>query len=140
MFNNILVPTDLTEKSAKALEIAVGMAEKDNYRVTLLHVVEMIEDDDDIEEFRSFYEKLALRARKKMESMAREYRSGYFNLQCEIIYGKRVKEIVRFASDKGIDLIILSSHKLDNIDAADGWATISYRVGIMSPCPVLMVK
>jgi len=75
-----------------------------------------------------------------MEDMTKEYISGPFTLQNEIIYGKRVKEIVRFATDKEIDLIILSSHKLDNIDAAEGWATISYRVGILSPCPVLMVK
>jgi universal stress protein A len=139
MFKNILVPTDLSEKSVKALEIATSLAEKVDSRVTFLHVVETIEDDDG-EEFRSFYEKLMLRAQNKMEKMTREYISSPFVLQHEIICGKRVKEIVRYASDNLMDLIILSSHKLDNIDAADGWATISYRVGILSTCPVLMVK
>ena len=139
MFKNILVPTDLSPKSVKALEIAIRMAEKNDCRITLLHVVETIEDEED-GEFRSFYEKLAYRAQNKMEKMARQFNTEDITLHYEITYGKRVGEIVRFASDNNIDLIILSSHKLDKIDAADGWATISYRVGILSPCPVMMVK
>ena len=139
MFKNILVPTDLSTKSAKALEIAIRMAENNDCRITLLHVVETIEYEEE-GEFRSFYEKLASRARNKMDKIARQFNTGDLTLNFEITCGKRVGEIVRFASDNKIDLIILSSHKLDKIDSADGWATISYRVGILSPCPVMMVK
>lgn len=140
MFNNILVPTDLSDKSVKALEIATGMAKGKNRVITLLHVVETIEDDEGDEEFQVFYDKLADRAKKKMEGMAKKFDSSDYNVTCEIIYGKRVSEIVKYASENGIDLIILSSHKLENMDSPDGWATISYRVGILSPCPVMMVK
>ncbi len=139
MFKNILVPTDLSNKSVKALDIAAGIIEKEAGKVTLLHVVETIEDDEE-DEFRTFYEKLSARAQKKMDEMSKKYLHSDFHIRNEIIYGRRVQEIVAYASGNNIDLIILSSHKLENIDTAHGWATISYQVGILSPCPVMMVK
>jgi nucleotide-binding universal stress UspA family protein len=140
MFKNILVPTDLTDKSIKALEIAAAMAKNENCRITLLHVVEIIDDDGGEEEFKEFYNRLADRAVKKMSGLANKYSNDKIDIHTEIIYGKRVPEIVKYASAKDIDLIILSSHKLENIESMDGWATISYRVGILAPCPVMMVK
>ena len=140
MFKNILVPTDLTDKSIKALEIATGMIKEPTYRITLLHVVETIDDDGGEEEFSEFYNKLADRAGKKLAELVNEYGTDKIDIHTEIIYGKRVSEIVKYASKKEIDLIILSSHKLDDMESMSGWATISYRVGILAPCPVMMVK
>lgn len=140
MFKNILVPTDLSEKSIKAIDVAAVIAEEQCGKVTLLHVVETIEDDDGDDEFQTFYNKLAHRAQNIMEDMAAKYSDSCFDIRCEIIYGKRVNEIVAYASRNDIDLVILSSHKLENIDTAHGWATISYQVGILAPCPVMMVK
>jgi universal stress protein A len=140
MFKNILVPTDLTDKSIKALEIAVNMTKDNACRITLLHVVETIDDDEGEVEFQEFYNKLAGRAGKKMAELVNEYGTDKIDIHTEIIYGKRVSEIVKYASANDIDLIILSSHKLEDMESMDGWATISYRVGILAPCPVMMVK
>lgn len=139
MFRNILVPTDLTEKSLKAIEIATGMGKGKPCHITLLHVVETIEDDEG-DEFREFYDKLAARAEKNMAKIARRYETDNIEIHSDVIWGSRVQEIVKYASSKGIDLIILSSHKLEDTEYKDGWATISYRVGILAPCPVMMVK
>lgn len=139
MFKNILVPTDLSTKSVKALDIAIKLGSESNSKITLLHVIETIEDVD-YEEFGEFYEKLKARAEKKMDEMIHDKKMEQVNISREIAFGKRVKEIVRFAYENGIDLIILSSHKIEKIDAAEGWATISYRVGILAHCPVMMVK
>lgn len=133
------MPTDLSDKSLKAIEIATGMGKGKPCHITLLHVVETIEDDEG-DEFREFYDKLAARAEKNMAKIARRYETDNIEIHTDIIYGKRVQEIVKYASSKGIDLIILSSHKLDDMENSDGWATISYRVGILAPCPVMMVK
>jgi nucleotide-binding universal stress UspA family protein len=139
MFKNILVPTDLSQKSRKALDIAVSLGSEEEGRITLLHVVEIIEGDDQ-EDFGEFYEKLRARAEKKMADITGRYESRNWSIDSQILIGKRVNEIVRFAYERDIDLIILGSHKIDKIKPTDGWATISYRVGILSPCPVLMVK
>jgi universal stress protein A len=139
MFKNILVPVDLTEKSRKALEIAVNLDSGEEGTITLLHVVQIIEGDDQ-EEFGEFYNRLRTRAEKKMADLAGRYESGTWSIDSKILIGKRVNEIVRFAYEHDIDLIILASHRIDKTDKTDGWATISYRVGILSHCPVLMAK
>ncbi len=139
MFKNILVPTDLSEKSIKALDIAAKIGAENERQISLLHVIETIEDTD-YEEFEEFYGKLKNRAHKKMEEIANRCGDKNIIIQRRVVFGKRVREIVRFAHENAIDLIILSSHKIDKIDAAEGWATISYRVGILSHCPVMMVK
>ena len=140
MFKNLLVPTDLSEKSLKALEIALNMAEKrGDCRVTFLHVIERIEDSDD-DEFQSFYDRLATKAQLKMKDMIKQFSQRKIKIENEIIFGNRVGEIVDFAYKHAIDLIILTSHKLNRVDDVEGWATISYKVGILAPCPVMMVK
>lgn len=139
MFKNILVPTDLTKKSKIALDIAAEMATKDEATITLLHVIEIIDDVKD-EEFLAFYEKLRKRARIIINEIAEQYQGDRFRINKEITTGKRVQEIIRFANEHEIDLIILSSHKIENFDAGEGWATISYKVGILAACPVMMVK
>ncbi len=139
MFKHILVPTDLTDRSLHALEVAARIAALSTCRVTLLHVIETIEDAES-ELFEDFYRKLERRAEKKMGQMAELFDSDNFSILREIIFGKRVKEIVEFAHSREIDLIILSSHSISMEDASQGWGTISYKVGILSHCPVMLVK
>jgi len=138
MFKNILVPTDLSQKSIVALDIAIKMALDDETMITLLHVIEMIEDDDG--EFTDFYERMQKRALRKMDAIVKQYEGARPMIRTETALGKRVDEIVRFAYEKDIDLIILSSHKIEEANPMEGWATISYKVGILSHCPVMMVK
>jgi len=139
MFKNILVPTDLSAKSLKALEIALGMADKEDSKITLFHVIEKIEDSDG-DEFKVFYERLASKAQLKMQKMIASHSVKGLIIVNEIIFGNRVGEIVDFAQKHHVDLIILGSHQVTRIDAVDGWATISYKVGILAPCPVMLVK
>jgi len=138
MFKHILVPTDLTEKSVQALEIAVKMAAYSTSLVTLLHVIETIEDTE-CDQFAVFYEKLGRRAHRRMDQMISLCQTRELTIAKEITYGKRVNEIIRFAHDKTIDLIILTSHRID-AQSAKGWGSISYKVGILSHCPVMLVK
>jgi nucleotide-binding universal stress UspA family protein len=139
MFKHILVPTDLTDRSLTALEIAVKMASIEGSRITLLHVVEVIEDSE-CAEFDDFYSRLERRADKKLEKMINLYEGLQINIEKEVILGKRVGGIVRYAHEKSIDLIVLSSHRIEPQDMTMGWGTISYRVGILSHCPVMLVK
>lgn len=139
MFKNILVPTDLTKKSRRALDIAVSIDSEEEGRITLLHVVQIIEGDEQ-EEFGEFYKRLRARAERKMADITSRYERRNWSIDSQILIGKRVNEIVGFAYEHNIDLIILASHRINRIEPTDGWATISYRVGILSHCPVLMVK
>ncbi len=139
MFKRILVPTDLTERSFKALEVALKIARHDEAMVTLLHVVEMIMDTD-TDDFRDFYDKLGCRAHKLMDQAVTRFENESVFIDKQVSFGQRVKDIVGFAHSLDVDLIVLMSHKLDVADSTRGWGTISYKVGILSHCPVMLVK
>ena len=138
MFETILVPTDLHEKTLRALDVSVRMALREQGRILLLHVIETIEDDE--EAFDAFYDRLRTRAEEKLKDMAARYADRQVRIDRHILLGKRVREIVEFAGRQAVDVIVLRSHKIDPANPAEGWATISYRVAILAPCPVLMVK
>jgi len=139
MFKHILVPMDLTDRGMNALAIAVKMALHDASRITLLHVIEMIQDSES-EEFEGFYKKLERRAVKAMDKMLGLYQYEQLQLEKKIVYGRRVGEILRFADAEGVDLIVLSSHRIEPENPVQGWGTISYKVGILAHCPVMLVK
>ncbi len=140
MFKRILVPTDLTDRNRKAMDIAVKMAVlEENVAITLLHVIETIDDANTVD-FEKFYKQLGARAAKKMDKLMADYQSEKYALEKMILYGRRVYEILTFAGNNEFDLIIMSSHKLDMENATEGWGTISFKVGVLSHCPVMLVK
>lgn len=142
MFQHILVPTDASDRSRNALEIAAHMlgyrSAGEEGRITLLHVIQTVVGDEGLE-FQKFYEELKAQARKNMESL-RANVSGEIPVHQEIVLGHRVREILRFISENAVDLTILSSHKVDPDNPVEGWGTISHKVGILAPCPVMLVK
>jgi universal stress protein A len=140
MFQHILVPTDFSKRSQKTLEIACQIATMSQGQVSLLHVIELIPHID-FEEFKDFYQKLETRANREMELLLKLYQqTGQPEVNSAIIYGQRVQTILEFAQDHQIDLIVLNSHKVDPNEPNQGWGTISYKVGILAQCPVLLVK
>ena len=139
MFKNILIPSDLTERNLKAMDIAVKLAQEDSAAVTLLHVIETVEQVDS-EDFDKFYRQLGARAGRKIDKLIAKYGREGITMEKQIVYGRRVYEILNFAVARDVDLIIMSSHKLDPENAAEGWGTISFKIGVLSHCPVMLVK
>jgi nucleotide-binding universal stress UspA family protein len=58
----------------------------------------------------------------------------------EILYGQRGPEILRYAAEMNADLIVLTSPRIDPNNPGVGWGSLSYKISIMSVCPVLLVK
>ncbi|MFC1895792.1 universal stress protein [Thermodesulfobacteriota bacterium] len=139
MFKNILVPTDLSEKSAGALEIAANIALQYQACVYLLHVIEVIADAS-FDEFKDFYMRLEKKAQRAMDALTAPYKDRSVDLRPSTVYGTRAGEILNFATSHDIDLIVLNSHRIVPGDSIQGWGTISYKVGILAQCPVLLVK
>lgn len=139
MFRKILVPVDLSDRHQQALEIGARLAKASDGEVTLLHVIEIIPGLT-LEEERDFYQRLEQAALDHLTRLGRYLAENHVSRQEEIVYGSRAPEIVRYAMESGIDLIVLSSHRIDPKDPAAGWGTVSYKVGILSQCPVLLVK
>jgi universal stress protein A len=140
MFQQILVPTDLTERAEKALDLALTLSAPGKSRVILLHVIETFHGLE-FEEMKPFYQKFEKKAEQKMTAAAKARASDTrTEIVQEIVYGDRAEEIVRSASAHAVDLIVLASHRVNPSAESRDWGTISYKVGILAQCPVLLVK
>jgi universal stress protein A len=138
MFRNVLVPVDFTPRSRRASGVAARLAAGSKGEVTLLHVIERI-DSGAPRSFDGFYRKIEKSARRQLEGMRSDVVRKGIDCRAEVLYGRRVDEILRFAESRRTDLIVLSSHKLP-LRRGEAWGTISYRVGLLARCPVLLVK
>jgi len=138
-FRHIVVPVDFTAKNQAALDIAFELASQNSARVTLLHVIETIENVPR-EELKGFYEQLASRASTQLESRSQRFADAGIAVDWKIRYGKRPVEIVQDAHDRKADLIVMSSHRVDPTAAVQSLGTLSYQVSILCDCPVLLVK
>jgi universal stress protein A len=139
VFQKILVPVDLSDTHQRALEIAATLAAEAGGQVILLHVVEVIPGLW-IEEEREFYDRIEAAARDHLTQLGRQIEERHVPRREEIIFGNRAEEIVRYATEMAVDLIVLSSHRIDLKNPGAGWGTLSYKIGILSQCPVLLVK
>ena len=139
MFQHILVPTDFSDDSRRALDIAVNIVSHDSGKISLLHVIQTIVHAT-FEEFEGFYKKLEEKARNSMDALIDQYHDRDVAIEPNIVYGERVQQILSIATDHKVDLIVMNSHRIRPGDPIHGWGTISYKVGVLTQCPVMLVK
>ena len=139
MFKHVLIPVDFTSKNAAAIAVASELARQDGAEVTLLHVIETVENIP-VKEMKSFYDQLERKASRNISKLRKAFFSSRRGSHVAVIFGKRANEIVKFAAKKSVDLIVMSSHKPNLNNRSRDFGTISHRVAIIAPCAVLLVK
>ena len=139
-FTHIAIPLDFKPANQHALDVAFEIAASNSAKVTLLHVVERLglgSEDDEIDEF---YERLRVHADTELESRAQRFEDAGIKIDRKVLLGKTVREVVRYVADTDIDLLVLSSHPLDQAHPAESFATYSYQMAVLSPVAVLLAK
>jgi nucleotide-binding universal stress UspA family protein len=139
MFQRILVPVDLTQKSLAAVDAAFELSKKSKARVDLLHVIETVEHVT-FDEMQDLYRRLESSARKGLKEFSQRFADQGLNVTCDVTYGHRTRGIIEFAINNSVDLIIMASHRIDPERPGHDWSTISYGVAVLAPCAVLLVK
>jgi nucleotide-binding universal stress UspA family protein len=139
MFQKILVPLDMTFKHRRALDRAAELARQNSGEVVLLHVIELLHGMPRTEE-PEFYDRLETAATEHLEKHLIGLKEHGIPCRKEITFGARAAEVVRFAQSMGADLIILTAPRLDPDYPAEGWGSLSFKLGIFASCPVLLVK
>ena len=139
MYKNILVPTDLSDKSKLSIRAALELATQNSGRVELLHVVEKVggEPDGEIE---GFYLKLAEAASKKLAGWQQQFQKDFESVSIDktILVGKRTQEILGFCQEKERDLIVMTSRIFNQ--ESQGVGTVSHQVALLAPVSVLVVR
>lgn len=139
MFRHILVPVDLSDRNERTLATALDLARSNRARVTLLHVVHRVPGLA-VRDLRGLYQRLERTSRRRLQQAARRFAAAGLPVRCRVIIGEPAREIVATTTRTRVDLIVMGSHRVDPARRGRGWGTISYKVGILCQCPVMLVK
>jgi len=142
----ILVPTDFSESSDKALKQALDIAKQYNAKVFLFHVVsteikscmgDACLGDDMI---RDIENQIITRAREDLQKQLDKFpQSKEVSVITEIGDGTPYASILKEAEDKGIDLIVIASLGRSGI-ARFLVGSVARNVLKGAKCPVLLTK
>ena len=137
MFHRILLHVDLGDRHAAAFELAARLCPQGE--VILLHVVEKIPGLSIAEE-RPFYDRLEQAAHDHLEMLGRQLEEKGLRWRGIVCLGHRVEEIAEWARQEQADLVVVTTPPPAADDTRAGLASLSFRVGLVAPCPVLLAR
>ena len=143
-FHRVLCPIDFSDGSLAALEYAINLSEEADGQLTLLHVTEMpaaltqepFVVEDEIDRIR---EAAATDARRKLANLIPENARAYCTIDTAVVEGRAYREILRRATEKKTDLIVMGVHGRGALDLLLFGST-THHVIRASACPVLIVR
>jgi universal stress protein A len=139
MYHNVLIPVDLSRKGAVAVAAVTDLVNPKEASITLLHVIETLQDVD-YDELEAFYRRIKEKAAKILADWTDELSSKGFEASAEIVFGRRGPEILRYADERDVDLIVMASHALDRENPSEGFGTLSHQLAALSRCSVLLAR
>ena len=145
MFNHILCPTDLKERSDAAVSKAVQIAHQFGSKITLLNVHEEFMDKDErkmlrvsVDKMKEKYKRIAIESKEEMKTVIHKLHADDIEVDYLLHSGKPENVIVELAEQLGTDLIVIGTDGRDNVmDFVVG--TITEHVINAAPCPVLVI-
>lgn len=141
-YQNILCATDFSQHGQLAAERAAQLAQLYSAQLTLLHVVDHFpEDRSNVQVAHEDVDPAAYRKEQAHTALAELARHlGHSDIKQEIRFSPHSAkhEILRFARESDVDLIVLASHGHYGLTAILG----STANGVMhsAPCDVLVVR
>jgi nucleotide-binding universal stress UspA family protein len=131
--NKILVPLDFSETSTRVLEFARMLADACGASLHLLHVIAcpFATPETTRQEQREACRRLEALLNRPDRVIRRATTS------CEL--GTPASEILRYAADNGIDLIVMGTHSHGPLFRMATGSVAEAVIGL-APCPVLAVK
>jgi len=143
LFQNILVPFDLSTQSTRAFKVALDIAKNYNSKITLLTCLEgdawqhKFYDSRADAELLKKQKKVTEKYLEKLESLADKNK---VTIKSQIIKSKSVvNDIVTFAKSRKHDLIVIGSHGRTGFDKVL-LGSVANGVSQKTSCPVLIVK
>jgi len=142
--HRILVPTDFSKFSKIAVNYAVALAEKFGAELYLLHVVQdlalFIPDAVAVVPPVAVpVDQFTVAARAALDRVVEENQLERFTVHREVREGTPFYEIIRFAKEANIDLIVMGTHGHTGL-AHVLLGSVTEKVVRKAPCPVLTIR
>jgi nucleotide-binding universal stress UspA family protein len=143
LFQNILVPFDLSNPSTQAFKVALDIAQKYDSKITLLTCVEgdawhhYFYDARAHTQLLKKQSRVAKKSMEKLETMANKVG---VKIKLQILKStSAVKDITTFAKSRKMDLIVMSSHGRTGLDKLI-LGSVANGVIQRTRCPVFLIK
>lgn len=142
---NILFPTDCSKRSEEVLEYAVEIAHQFKANITLLHVVSDLSlyggatDYLSPMNYQGLIGEYETFAKKQLESFWTKAKHPEVEVEMAQVIGDPFKEIVQYAKDKSMDLIVISTHGRTGLQHIM-LGSVAEKVVRYSPIPVMTVR
>jgi len=143
LFQNILVPVDLSHQSTRAFKVALDIAKKRNSKITILSCIEVYAWHNLYYELRpnsQLMKKQKKVVKKHFEKLELLAKKNNISVRSKILTSESVvNDIVTFAKSQKHDLVVIGSHGRTGFDK---WLLGSVANGVSqkTKCPVLIVK
>jgi|GEM_PF-205871 len=138
----ILVPTDFSEDSDLAFRMALSIAVNYQARIFLLHVI----SKQDLADYcldqnivdRVLNESIVFSNEKLQEVIGKNQQSGNIKVIPDVRKGQPYEEILKEASERKIDLIVIASHGKTGLQKYF-IGSVTEKVMKEAKCPVLLI-
>lgn len=148
MVKKILVPTDGSEHARRAIELASDLAFRYDAMLYILHVVAETTIPDEVLEYirverveespeMVFQRKFGQGTIAAAEREARN--KGLKEVQSEVVQGDPAEEIINYAREKGVDMIMIGSRGLGQVKGMF-LGSVSNKVCHVADCTCVTVK
>lgn len=140
----ILLPTDFSEYSGAARDYACSLVEKFNAELHVLHVLQDLvamapEPGMAFPPPGDYLKELEASAKLALEKLPADGLPAGFKVERSLKHGSPFLEIIRYAKEQGIDLIVMGTHGRTGL-AHVLLGSVAEKVVRKSPCPVLTVR
>jgi nucleotide-binding universal stress UspA family protein len=143
-FKSIVVATDGSKYSAAAASEAIGIAKRNNARLTAVAVVPAeLATPADIDFATIAREKLADQemqaAEKNAKAVKEAAQKAGVDAQAFVMSGKPADAVMEIAKDQKADLVVVGSHGRTGLDRLL-MGSVAERVIVLASCAVLVAK
>ena len=138
----ILCPVDFSDSSEPSLNYAVAIARRFNAKVYIVYVSDMEDfnyDNDTLLEGDSISEASVRGEKANLINRIPENIRNEIEIETKILFGIPNEEIVNFADEQKIDMIVMGTHGRTGLKHVL-MGSISEKVVGKSTCPVLLIK
>ena len=140
VYSHILLAVDFTAATETVTRQAMELCQTFKARLSLIHVVEFVQMDlsNDLimPQGLEIDQELMERARQRLQELAEKL--GVDESECYVRQGSTRREILHFAEELNVDLIVIGSHGREGIQRLLGSTANAVLHG--APCDVLSVR